>query len=342
MNHGTRIGWTLVLSAFIAWPAMMETSFGAEPGVAETGAREKSAAKKKRRAMQSSEETTRSLRTADRGSWVDPNKDEPAGTHYKTFFSPTIKGEVSYLLYLPPDYETSTLHPYPVVYWLHGGGGSQRTGDNFIERLDAAIRATTAPAMIAILVNGVGGSLFCDSIDGKKPVETVIIKDLIPHVDKTYRTYGTRAMRAIEGFSMGGFGTLHLGFKYPEVFGAMTALAHAPIRPDSGWPKVDAVWKSGPFAGNVEYFKGNDPFLLVVKNADAIRQGTRVRLIVGDADNPNTVARTKELREKMAGLKVPCELALVPGVKHSYMNLYEQLGDKEFAFYKQVFATVRE
>jgi len=278
------------------------------------------------------------LSAAERGHWLDPVKDEPMGTHYKTFFSPTIQGQVSYLIYLPPEYEKAVSRCYPVVYWLHGGGGNQRTGDNFVERLDEAIRSGAAPEMIAVLVNGVGGSLFCDSFDGKKPVETVIVKDLIPHIDATYRTHGTQQMRAVEGFSMGGFGALHLAFKYPDLFGAVTALAHAPIRPDSGWPKVDRVWKTGPLAGNVDYFRKNDPFQLVEDNSDTIRRGMQVRLIVGDSDNPNTVARTRELYEKMKGLNLSSELIIVPGVKHSYKNLYQELGDREFVFYKKVFA----
>ena len=185
------------------------------------------------RAQPAAKEPAAKQKRADRRdeAWADPNKAEPAGTKYQTFHSQTIGGEVSYLVYLPPDYETHKDVRYPVVYWLHGGGGSQRTGDNFIERLDAAIRAGKAPPMIAVLVNGVGGSLFCNSIDGKKPVETVIIRDLIPHVDKTYRTYGTPEKRAIEGFSMGGFGTIHLGFKYPELFGAITAAGPRPDPP---------------------------------------------------------------------------------------------------------------
>jgi len=272
------------------------------------------------------------------GAWTDPNKAEPAGTKYRTFHSQTIHAEVSYLIYLPPDYETAKDTRYPLVYWLHGGGGSQRTGENFIERLDAAIRSGKAPPMIAILVNGVGGSLFCDSIDGRKPVETVIVRDLIPHIDQTYRTHGTRRMRAIEGFSMGGFGAIHLGFKYPQIFGAVTALAHAPIRPNSGWQRVERVWQEGPFAGNAERFAPEDPVHLVEKNADAIRRDVRTRLIVGDADNPNTVARTKELHDKMTELRLPCELIVVPGVRHSYQNLYAELGDREFEFYRRIFA----
>ena len=47
----------------------------------------------------------------------------------------------------------------------------------------------------------------------------MIVKELTPHVDATYRTIARREDRAVEGFSMGGYGAAHLGFKYPEVFG---------------------------------------------------------------------------------------------------------------------------
>jgi len=319
-----------------AWAVLAATLLAGEPGQPAAGPRQK--ANRKTRSIQQQGLPESDAGVLHGGYWLDPVKDEPAATLYKTFFSETVQKDVSYLVYLPPDYETETERRWPVVYWLHGGGGNQRTGDNFVERLDAAIRSGAAPAMIAVLVNGVGGSLFCDSIDGNVPVESVIVKDLIPHVDAAYRTHGTRRMRAIEGFSMGGFGALHLGFKYPHLFGGVTALAHAPIRPDSGWPKVERVWQLGPFAGNVDYFAENDPFQLVEKNAEAIRVGTQTRLTVGDADNPNTVARTRELHEKMTGVDLPCQLIVVPGIKHSYMNLYAELGDGEFQFYRSLFS----
>jgi len=168
-------------------------------------------------------------------------------------------------------------------------------------------------------------------------VETVIIRDLIPHIDEAYRTWGTREGRAVEGFSMGGFGALHLGFKYPELFGAVTSLAPAPIRPDSGWPKVERVWQTGPYQGDASYFKDNDPFELAAKNTAAIGAGMRLRLVVGDADNPNTVARVKELDARLRALGTPAQLILVPGVRHSYRNLYDEMGEVEFAFYLEAF-----
>src|ERR1035438_5393497 len=78
------------------------------------------------------------------------------------------------------------------------------------------------PEMIVVLVNGMKDSFYNDSPDGKWPVDSVIIKELIPHVDQTYRTIAGREGRAVEGFSMGGYGTAHLGFKHPDVFSVVS------------------------------------------------------------------------------------------------------------------------
>ena len=134
--------------------------------------------------------------------WVEPDTTAPAGTQYRLFYSETIKGDVSYLVYLPPGYETNSDKRYPVIFWLHGGGGGQRGGGGIVRRMDSAMKRKKAPAMIVILVNGLPYSEYSNSLDGKWPVEDVIIRDLLPHVDQTYRTYGVREGRAVEGMSM--------------------------------------------------------------------------------------------------------------------------------------------
>ena len=48
--------------------------------------------------------------------------------------------------------------------------------------------------------------------------ETVFVKELIPHIDATYRTWGTRESRALEGYSQGGRGATRIIFRYPELF----------------------------------------------------------------------------------------------------------------------------
>lgn len=47
------------------------------------------------------------------------------------------------------------------------------------------------------------------------PIEDVIIKDFVPHVDATFRTNG---QHGLEGFSMGGYGSAHLGLKFSNLF----------------------------------------------------------------------------------------------------------------------------
>src|SRR5579872_1965101 len=258
-------------------------------------------------------------------AWLDPVKEEPAGTHYKTFTSRLAGGEVSYLISLPPRYEIDQAARYPVVYWLHGLNGNQRAGAKFVEELNAAERAGKAPAMIVVLVNGMRDGFYNDSPDGKWPIESVIVKELIPHIDKTYHTVARRESRAIEGYSMGGYGAAHLGFKYPELFGIVGVMAGALITPRA---EVQPAVFQKMFGSDPAYVQANDPFALVAKNAEAIRGKTVVRIAVGDQDSLKV--RNQALHELLGQLKIDHEYELVPGVAHNGNLFYSTLGDRAF------------
>ncbi|HTM50838.1 MAG TPA: alpha/beta hydrolase-fold protein [Bryobacteraceae bacterium] len=268
--------------------------------------------------------------------WLDPDKSEPAGTKYASFSSKLAGSEVSYLLYLPPDYATTTSRRYPVVYWLHGLGGTQRTGAKFVAPLAAAIRAGNAPAMIVVLVNGMRDSLYCDSPDGKYPVESVIVKELIPHVDGAYRTIARREMRGVEGFSMGGFGAPHLGFKYPQVFGAVGGMAGVFEDVESiVLPRMTEVFQR-MFGASTERARAANPGVLLEKNIEAIRGKTFIRVSVGDQD-PG-LERSRKAHALLERLHVPHDFDVVPGVAHNPEKLYETMGSRAFAFYQKAFA----
>jgi enterochelin esterase-like enzyme len=266
-------------------------------------------------------------------AFLDPDTTAPAGTVYKTFRSATIKGDASYLLYLPPDYTTAGDKRYPVVYWLHGLGGSQRSGSAFVSQLHAAIQAGATPPMIAVLVNGLRDSRYYDSYDGKRPVESVILKDLIPHIDRTYRTLARRESRAIEGYSMGGFGAAHLGFGHPELFGAVSIMAGALLDDDMSSQKGDLFEKN--FGSNKTYFHEGSPWVLVRENVAAIRGKTRVRMGVGDQDG--LLERDRKYSALLKELKIEHEFFTVPGVAHEQTKFYERLGAGAFAFYRAAF-----
>jgi enterochelin esterase-like enzyme len=262
--------------------------------------------------------------------WLDPDKSEPAGTHYHTFQSKLAGGQVSYLVYLPSTYESEPAQRYASVYWLHGLNGDQRAGVAFVEQLAAATRAGKAPAMIVVLVNGMRDSFYCDSKDGKWPIESVIVKELIPHIDQTYRTIARREMRAVEGYSMGGYGAAHLGFKYPELFGVVGIMAGALVTPsDTVVPAVFAKM----FGSDPAYVQANNPFELVRKNAEAIRGRTTVRVAVGDQDNLQV--RDRAFHDLLGELKIEHEFEMVPGVAHNGALFYKTLGAGALAYYQK-------
>jgi endo-1,4-beta-xylanase len=261
-------------------------------------------------------------------NWLEPDKSEPAGTHYRTFSSALAGSDVSYLIYLPPTYESQPAARFPVVYWLHGLGGNPLRGAAFVQQLDAAIRAERAPAMIAVLVNGMRDSFYCDSKDGQWPIESVIIKELIPHIDKTYRTFARREMRGVEGYSMGGYGAAHLGFKYPDVFGIVGIMAGALFDFDAPGGRSNVFEKM--FGSDKDYAKANNPSKLVRQNADAIRGRTTIRIAVGDQDQLQP--RNQALHELLDQLKIPHEYTIVAGVGHNNALFYKTQGPSAFAY----------
>jgi len=215
------------------------------------------------------------------------------------------------------------------VYWLHGLGGNQRSGAKFVEQLNAAVRAGKSPAMIVVLVNGMRDSFYNDSPDGRWPIESVVIKELIPYIDKTYRTIARRESRAVEGYSMGGYGAAHLGFKYPELFGIVGIMAGALIQPRA---EVQPAVFEKMFGSDEKYVDANNPFTLLRKNAEAIR-GKTIRVSVGERDGPHV--RSRALHDLLNELKIEHDYELVPGVAHNGVLFYETLGERAFAYYQK-------
>lgn len=139
--------------------------------------------------------------------------------------SPTLGRAWRYSVYLPEGYEGSGLR-YPVLYLLHGRGDTETswaTGGRVKAVLDAAIAAGDIPPTIAVMP-AFGSSWY---VDAKEKIETAFVKDLVPAVDRAYRTIADRGGRALAGYSMGGYGALRYALAYPELFGAATLLSAA-------------------------------------------------------------------------------------------------------------------
>lgn len=256
--------------------------------------------------------------------WVKPPI-KAAHVQHHTFQSKYVNGPVSYLIYLPADYEKGSRR-YPVMYWLHGRGGAQTGIPGFADKLTAAIESGKAPAMIVVFVNGLPTGGYRDSKDGKQPVESVTIKELIPHIDATYRTIAQRESRLVEGFSMGGSGAAKWGFKFPELFGSFSVFAGALL--GSGAPRSprDPVLDLAP---------EDDPWILAEKNADKIRPDTAIRITVGSRDG--LAKSNTAFHELLVKHNIRHEFAVIDGVPHTPWPLYDALGDNCWAFYYQAF-----
>jgi enterochelin esterase-like enzyme len=281
----------------------------------------------------------RQQRPMAKAEWAEPDQGAPNGTQYKTFASKVLGRDVSYLIWLPEGYEKETKR-YSVIYWLHGMGGNQRGGASmYLPHVQAAIKEGKLPPVIVVLVNGMVTSFYCDSTDGKVPMESVIMKDLIPHVDETYRTIAKREGRVIEGFSMGGYGAAHLGFKYPETFGTVVVNAGALLD-----PTLTNIPKEGPmyrvFGDDKERRVAEHPLNLAKKNAEELRGRMHIRIGCGSKDN--LLPRNKELHDLLTELKIEHDYEIVPDVAHESPLYYKLLGTGVYAFHAKSLAGVEQ
>lgn len=274
-------------------------------------------------------------RQIPKAEWLDSNQEAPNGTKYQKFTSKVLGQEVSYLVYLPTGYEEGQTR-YPVIYWLHGMGSNERGGATvYLPHATAAMKEGVLPPCIIVFVNGMGRSFYCDSTDQKIPMESVIIKELIPHVDQTYRTLATREGRVIEGFSMGGYGAAHLGFKYPELFGTVVINSGALLDPNLPNPPKDGPM-FGVFGEDAARRVAEHPQTLARQNADKLRGHTHIRIGCGSLDN--LLPRNKALEELLTELGIAHDFEIVPDVPHESPLYYRKLDTKVFEFHAKSLA----
>ncbi|CAN5595139.1 hypothetical protein BH09PLA1_BH09PLA1_32530 [soil metagenome] len=267
-------------------------------------------------------------------AWQIPPKDIPEKMRLVGFESRILGERVSYLIYLPTGYDFNPKVRFPVVYVLPGMAGDCREVGILAQRLDTMINRKQCLPMILVGVQGVFGSMYTDTRDGVRPIESVIVNELVQRVDATFRTIPRREARAVEGFYMGGYGAAFLGFKYPDVFGVVSMFA-PPIAPfkyfQTEAPQIaDDVWGNNP-----AYFDDNDPFLLVERNVEKIRGRSKIRIYCGAGDPYHIFA--EDLHAKLNQLNIEHEFELVPGVGPGGTALLKALKGNIYPFWAKVF-----
>ncbi|HYP00390.1 MAG TPA: alpha/beta hydrolase family protein [Pyrinomonadaceae bacterium] len=142
------------------------------------------------------------------------------------FESKLVGKALPYNVVLPPLYDApqSRALRYPVVYLLHGLGGS--SGDWVSAR--ARLSAHAAGHRFIIVTPEGGDGWYTDSATvPTDKFETYILEELIPDVERRYRALPARDARAVAGLSMGGYGALKFGVKHPHMFALAASLSGA-------------------------------------------------------------------------------------------------------------------
>ncbi len=137
-------------------------------------------------------------------------------------------------VYLPPSYKTDPGRRYPVLYMLHGFTDNESKWFGWEEHwinlhavIDSALAEGETKEMIVVMPNAYNrfkGSMYSSSVT-IGDWETFISKELVGYIDTNYRTLPKAESRGLAGHSMGGYGTIRLGMKYPEVWSAIYLLS---------------------------------------------------------------------------------------------------------------------
>jgi enterochelin esterase family protein len=225
-------------------------------------------------------------------------------------------------VYTPPGYDADPLQSYPVLYLQHGGGEDDRGWTtqgraNFI--LDNLIAAGEARPMI--MVNECGyatrqgaapppaaGELPRDAEAWRQrfeAFEAVVIDDLIPMVDGTYRTIPDRAHRAIAGLSMGSMQAAQIGMGHLDTFAHIGLFSGPPIG------EFDVTTAYGGAFADAEAFNGRVRLFW-------IGAGTAERMIH---------ERTLVVHEALERIGIRHQLYISPGTAHEWQTWRRSLYD---------------
>lgn len=280
-------------------------------------------------------------------NWINKFESDILGLNHDTFFSKSMQRDIGYGIYIPKKYKLkSSIATYrrdkiPIIYWLHGRGGDESTGFKLKipEKFHLAIQEGEIKPAIMVFPNCGSFSMFCDSYDHSIMGETILVKELIPLIDSTYKIEDSGKLQAIEGFSMGGFGALKLAFKFPKLFSSVVTYAGAFHDLESLLTNRPEVFKA-MFSSKVYYFKQNSPYILAEKNLELIKDNVKLKLLNGSHDF--TLKNNYKINDRLDNLGIEYKFELLKGFKHDPKPYYETESLNGYKFHFDSFKASKE
>jgi S-formylglutathione hydrolase FrmB len=227
---------------------------------------------------------------------------------------------VAYCILLPPSYDTDATRRYPVLYFLHGLGENEQVllnsgGWNLIQ--DLWDQKTVGEFLI--VTPAAGRTFYINSKDGRVLYEDFFIREFLPFIKSRYRIRADRAHRGISGVSMGGYGSLRFGFRYPQLFGSVSAHSAALI---ANLPRIqlngangDALSRSlgGAFGDPFDpaFWDRNSPFTLARNGPRPV--GVKIYFDCGTEDDFGFNRGAQAFHDLLVARGIPHEFHLYPG-----------------------------
>lgn len=233
-----------------------------------------------------------------------------------------VPSPVSFAVLTPPGYEDSDGR-YPLLLWLHGGGGSS---DFLVDQqplFERVWRAGHVPGMV-VATPSAGRSLYVDFRDGSQRWESFLLEEFLPHLQASYRIDPERIW--VGGVSMGGMGALRLAFKHPDRFRAVVALEPG-IEPALRFSEIeleDRFWRGDAFFAerfgdpvDEDYWAANNPATIAARDPERLRSsGLAIFLEVGTEDAFGLYRGTEFLHRILFDHRVPHEYRYLMGADH--------------------------
>ncbi|MBP6867856.1 MAG: esterase family protein [Bacteroidales bacterium] len=242
---------------------------------------------------------------------------EARGKYVADSMESQILGEVRHFaVYLPESYDNDNGKEYPVLYLLHGGGGSWvdwgRVG-NMVRIADQLMAAGESRQMIIVMPDA-GTTLMTYFNGGTWNFEDHFFKEFMPVVENRYRIRAEKGSRAIAGLSMGGQGSVIYGCHRPDLFSVVYAMSAYLYRMELAMFREDnpvnrEIQQSVEDHNAVKYIEGLSP--------DEISPLRSVTWVIDCGDDDFTYAANVEFSLAMKEKGIPLQVRIFDGA-HSW------------------------
>ena len=260
----------------------------------------------------------------------------------RSVLSKILTRDVAYCILLPPGYDTDKTRRYPVLYFLHGLGENEPMLVNSgAWDLIQDLWDKKSIGEFLIVTPDAGRSFYINSGDGKVRYEDFMIREFLPFIESHYRISAGRRHRGISGVSMGGYGSLHLAFRHPQLFGSVSAHSAALIaklpRAEMSGDREETISRvlGGAFGTPFDpaFWDRNSPFTLVRNGASPA--GMKIYFDCGTEDEYGFNSGAQAFHNLLVSRGIPHEFHLYPG-GHDAAYVAEHL-PASLAFHSQAF-----